>query len=1189
MADRFPLIVNAVSKKIEELVAGDNLELTGNGIVISGDSGAGKYLTSDGTTVSWGTPGDVYLTQTQTLTNKTIESSIISGSLNTITNLPNSALINSGITINSITVPLGGTVTTPNDNTTYTLSAADGLSAAQKIFRLTDSANATSDVTFIVGTPTSVPAGSNAVSLFLDRSGDSLTLSGHVIDNNTVTTLQAATGGAAVSGAVTIAAGNFTTVSQVGTTITVSGQDTDTITRLRATAGQTYADGDFTFLAGGATSVAQGVDGNGDPTITYSSTDTVTRIRGGTTGTYVPATSAGADVTIAGGTNVTVSQAGSTITVASTDTNDVTRVAANSEALAFGDFRLVASGATSITTATNGTTKEITISSVNTDTGAAATASGGILKSGNDFQLKNNANFTGNTVLKWDSGNLQLANSIIQDDGSTVTIGGDLTVEGTQTILNTTTLVVEDNMIELRKGTSLTGADGGIQVNLTTDANDNVVSYRQLQWYNSGGYWRAWDGSVEKRFVTENEVQVLTNKTLTTPTLTAPTIGAATATSINGLAITSTASATLDIASSKTLDVNRDLVLTSDNNSASITVNFRQGGNVAYTSDTLATFASTTSTQLRGLITDTTGLDRLVFQTNPNILTGITTTSAGFTLLNSGATAITAFGAAQAIDMGAAGGTFTINQNLVVNEDLTVGTGISDSITFNGIVNSENADIVIRGSATDPMRVGRGVGEVNTNTALGCRAINSVSSGSQNTAIGFETLFATNSGAANTAIGNRALRANGVGSNNVAIGRDALLVNLSGEKNIAIGNNAMESMSTGSANVCIGHYAGYGITGTGNVLIGPADDENSTNATYVPPNIGGSRQLVIGSGTEAWILGDANFDVTFNNNVTVGSNLTVTGQLTVNGTITSINSNIVEVDDKEIELASVDAVTFQAQTTDNSATITGVTPTAGLIPGMEVNATTGGISVPAGTTILTITDNQATLSNSVSGEGTCVFTSPGATDLTADQGGIRIKGDTDKRIYYDHQRTDKYWVMTENLELAFGKKLVIGNQLALSTTTLGATVVNSSLTSVGTLTSLAVDGSVTVGGVITEKVFNSYTTSLTPTSNVLTINLAGSNTICGTPSSDAINEWAFTGVGLSNGQSKTVTLVLSANTAATYGDACNVDSTAISTGVQWSGGSPPIATSNTDILTFIIVKDNSGVTKVFGQGNTDFS
>ena len=50
----------------------------------------------------------------------------------------------------------------------------------------------------------------------------------------------------------------------------------------------------------------------------------------------------------------------------------------------------------------------------------------------------------------------------------------------------------------------------------------------------------------------------------------------------------------------------------------------------------------------------------------------------------------------------------------------------------------------------------------------------------------------------------------------------------------------------------------------------------------------------------------------------------------------------------------------------------------------------------------------------------------------------------------------------------------------------------------------------------------------------------------------------------------------------------SVDGNAVSNGVQWSGGSPPIATANTDILTFIIVRDNAGVTKVFGQGNTDF-
>ena len=1195
MADRFPLIVNSTSRKIEELVAGDNLELTGNNIVIGGDNGAGKYLTSDGTVVSWGNPGDVYLTQTQTLLNKTLESSVISGSINTLTNIPNSALVNPGITVNGQTIALGGSVVTPNDNTPYSISAQDGLSASQKIIRLTDSASANDDVTIAVSSPASIPAGHKALEFTLGRSNDVITLSGTVLDADTITTFEAFTGGNPQTGALILKGTGSTTVTQDAATrtFTIDSTYVDTVTELRATTGQIFGSGKFTFLGTGATSVAQGQDANGDATITYSSTDTVTRLRGGTTGTFTPATSAGADITLVGGAsgNVTVSQAGNTISIDSTDTNDVTKLAANSETLAFGDFRFEGSGATTLTTSTSGTTKVITISSVNSDTGASLTASGGLIQSGVDFQLKNSGNFTGNTLMKWDSGNGQLANSIITDNGSTVTIGGDLFVTGTQTVLETQTLIVEDNIIELRKGTSLTATDGGIQVNLTTDAGDNVTSYRQLQWYNSGGYWRSWDGSVEKRFVTENESQTLTNKTLTSPVLSAPQLGNATATAINGLAITSTASATLDIASSKTLNVDRDLVFTSDNNAASVTVNCRLGGNIAYTSDTLATFASTTSTQMRGLVPDSTGTGALMFGTSPTVLTSLVTASSTFTLLNSGATTITAFGSATTITLGATSGTTTIQNDLVLPKDLTVGTTLADNIVFNGSLNCDTNDILIRGTDGDPMRVGRGVGGVNTNTALGCRAIQSVSSGSQNTAVGFEALFTTNTGASNTAYGNRALRANGVGSDNIAIGKDALLTALSGDKNLAIGNNALESIQTGNANVCIGHYAGYGLTGgaTGNVIIGPADDANSTNATYLPPNGAGNRQLVIGSGTEAWIRGDSNFKVNIPGNFDVDGDVEIGGSLTVNGTVTTFNSNVITIDDKEIELASVGAATFQAVVVNNNANITAITPTAGLIPGMEVVAQTGGISVPGGTTILSITGNTAVLSNTVSGDGTCTFTSTGASDLSADQGGIRVKGTTDKRIYYDHSRTDKYWVMTENLELAFGKKLAINNQLVLDTTTLGATVVNSSLTSVGTLTSLDVDGSVTIGGVVTEKVFNNYGTTLTPSSNILTINIAGANTILGTPATTAINEWAFTGVGLTNGQSKTITLILSANNAATYGDACSVDGNAVSNGVQWSGGSPPIATANTDILTFIIVRDNAGVTKVFGQGNTDFS
>jgi len=1027
MADRFPLIVNAVSRKIEELVSGDNLDLTGNNIILGGDSGAGKYLSSDGTNLLWGEPGNVYLTQTQTLENKTFTACIISGSTNTLSNIPNNALVNPGITINGSTIALGGTVTTPDNNTTYTISAQDGTNAAQKILRLTSGGNAgagvNDDVVLAVGVPASVPANRKALSLFLDRSGETITISGHQEDDNTITTVQSAVGGTAQTGAIILNATGSSTISQDAATktITINSTYVDTITRLRATTGQVFAASDFTFLDGGATTVTQGVDGNGDPTITYSSTDTITRLRGSSAGTFVTG-----DTTITGGTNVTVSQVGNTISVASVDTNTVTRLSTGGNAVTAGDFNFVASGAASISQSTAAGVTTITISSANDDTGASLTASGGVILSGTDFRLKNYTNFSGNTLMKWDSGNSQLTNSLITDNGSTVTIDGDLVVEGTQTILNTSTLQVEDNDIQLRKGNNLTGSNGGITLNRTSDAGGNITSFVNLQWYETGGYWRSWDGSIEKRFVTETETQVLTNKTLTAPTLTAPILGAASATSINGLEIASTASATIDIATSKTLDVNRDLVLTSDNNSASITVNFRQGGNVAYTSDTLATFASTTSTQLRGLITDTTGTGRLMFNDSPTVLNALNTTSSGFTLLNSGVTNLTFAGAASIITMGAAGGTTTINQNLVINEDLTVGASSSDTCLVNATLNSENADILIRGTDTDVMHIGRGGGAVNTNTRLGSQALQNNTSGSQNTALGYQALLTNNSGASNTALGNRALRANGVGANNIAIGKDVLLVNLDGSKNIAIGNNALEQNTTGDSNVCIGHYAGFDVFGSGNVLIGPADNENSGDVTFRPPSVSGNRQLVIGSGGQAWIRGDSNYDVTFNNDVTVDVDLTVKGNLNVLGTQTITESNIVRIADKHLELAYVVSTQFIATAVTGTAELTGVTPTAGLIPGMAVSTGTTGFTIPPNTEILSITGNTIQLTNNITGSGQITLTAIGPSDTSAVDGGIIVKGTTDKKITWkgsDAGVTYNTWVSSENFDLASGKHL----------------------------------------------------------------------------------------------------------------------------------------------------------------------
>jgi hypothetical protein len=1049
MADRFPLIVNSVSLKIEELISGDNLNLTGNNIIAANSGGtAGQYLKTNGTTVIWDNPGDVYLTAPQTITNKTIESSIISGTTNTFTFIPNSALVNSSITVNGTAISLGGTVTTPDNNTTYTISAQDGGNAATKVIRLTSGGNAGAGVDDDV----SLVAGTNVT---LSRTGDAITINSSYVDTNTVTRL-AASGGTLVSGDVTIAASGAASVAQVGQTITVSATDTNTVTRLRGTAAGTYTSGDLQLLASGATSVTQsGSD------ITISSTDTITRVRG-TAGTYTSG-----DITIAATGSSTVSQVGSTITINSTYVDTITRVRGTTGGTyTSGDLTIAAGGATSVVQ--SGST--ITISSVDTNT--TYTAGTALTLTGTVFSLKNNANLTGNRLLKWDSGNSQVTNSIISDDGSTITIAGDLTVTGSTTTVSSQTVVIEDAQIELRKGLNLTGVDAGLQVNRTTNGLGVVSTYSVMQWFESGGYWRVYDGSVANRLVTEGETQTLTNKTLSNPILTTPTLGAATATTINGLTISQTVTGTLTIANNKTLTCNNTLTFSGTDAS---TVGFGTGGTVVYTTNNLSVFGSTTSAQLRGVLSDETGTGVAVFATSPSFTTSVLSASTTFAVFNTTATTINAFGAATAVNIGATTGTTTIRNSLTVNGTTNLGDVVGDVVNLNGTVDFVNADFTIRGGGANPIAIGRGGNAIATNTRMGYNCLNSNTSGSQNVAIGYEASKTINSGAGTVAIGYQALTNASTGQNNVAIGRSALTGILTGQRNVGVGSNTLEGNTTGTDNVAIGYYAGAGATGNGNVLIGPAPDGNNTNVTHTPPTPSGDNQLVIGSGTATWVRGDANFDVTLPQNANVGGNLTVSGNLIINGTTTSINTNVLSVDDKLIDIADVSARTFTATIVSNNANITAISPVTGLIPGMVVSISTAGLSVPVGTTIVSITNNTAVLSNPVTGSsGTATFNAQGATDTTADGGGIRIKGTTDKSITYVNATTA--FTSTEHFDLATGKAYRIGNvQIANGLTTtigpttgawsIGAGVTSSSLTSVGSLTSLTVSGTSTFNSV----------------------------------------------------------------------------------------------------------------------------
>jgi hypothetical protein len=157
---------------------------------------------------------------------------------------------------------------------------------------------------------------------------------------------------------------------------------------------------------------------------------------------------------------------------------------------------------------------------------------------------------------------------------------------------------------------------------------------------------------------------------------------------------------------------------------------------------------------------------------------------------------------------------------------------------------------------------------------------------------------------------------------------------------------------------------------------------------------------------------------------------------------------------------------------------------------MVVTTSTAGFTIPPNTTIVSITNNAATLSNNITGSGQITLTAIGPSDTTAVDGGMIVKGTTDKKITWkgtDGGVTYNTWVSSENFDLASGKIFslnginiadptaqVIGPTDGTGTDdvnlsgggtafTLGSAVLNSSLTSVGTLTSLSVDGTTAVG------------------------------------------------------------------------------------------------------------------------------
>ena len=101
--------------------------------------------------------------------------------------------------------------------------------------------------------------------------------------------------------------------------------------------------------------------------------------------------------------------------------------------------------------------------------GAAVTlnigAGEGITVNADDIALKNGTNLSNNAVLKWDNTNNQLTNGIMTDDGTTVTIAGNLDVNGTTTTIDSTIVSIGDNMMQYANANVANSVDIGFYGN----------------------------------------------------------------------------------------------------------------------------------------------------------------------------------------------------------------------------------------------------------------------------------------------------------------------------------------------------------------------------------------------------------------------------------------------------------------------------------------------------------------------------------------------------------------------------------------------------------------------------------------------------------------------------------------------------------------------------------------------------
>lgn len=241
---------------------------------------------------------------------------------------------------------------------------------------------------------------------------------------------------------------------------------------------------------------------------------------------------------------------------------------------------------------------------------------------------------------------------------------------------------------------------------------------------------------------------------------------------------------------------------------------------------------------------------------------------------------------------------------------------------------------------------------------------------------------------------------------------------------------------------------------------------------------------MINVGFNASTLSDIKFHVpvtqslslidSFGNQQTTDSFLTTTAEInTVTSTFILQNKTPLVLgpgSNNEIQISTLDFA-INSNSANQNFTIN-VLNNGALVPGIKIVTLTKRVGIFTETPTATLDVNgDAVIQGSltVKGETTTINTTnlsikdklielgiaTQPTNTTADGGGIVLKGSTDKTLVWDLATTS--WLSSESINIAVSKSYKINGTDVLTSNTLGSTIVSSSLTSVGTLSSLLVD------------------------------------------------------------------------------------------------------------------------------------